>query len=102
MALARVALALQLIGPERYQPEQRVIIAAVHPGVVGQWGTHAATAVAAMTAVAASTKVGLAPGLDRRRVIVLVGVLELPLRGAVDAIDRGHPPGRSRRRGRSG
>src|ERR1700752_4043869 len=50
---AAIAGLLQSIGAERDQAEQRVIVWAVDPGLVGERGAHAATATAAMTTIAA-------------------------------------------------
>src|SRR3982074_2903255 len=50
-AVARVALALQKRAPEDTEPEQRVVIPAIHPDVVDEWRAHAPTAIAAVAAV---------------------------------------------------
>src|ERR1700675_4361578 len=48
-ALAGIAELLQFVAAENDESKQRVVITAVDPDVVGQGGTHAAAAAAAMT-----------------------------------------------------
>ena len=52
-ALAAIALLLQLVGAERDQAEQRVVVLAVDPDLIGEGRAHAAAAGAAVTAIAA-------------------------------------------------
>src|SRR5437016_9128821 len=83
---AAVALALQYVTAERNQPEERVVIPAIHPGVVDQRRANATASIAAVAAVAAVAHVQLVPGLHDRRVVVGVGILQLPLGRRLDAI----------------
>jgi hypothetical protein len=48
-----VALLLQSVAAERDQPEQRVVVLAVDPHLIGQRRTHASAAATAVAAVAA-------------------------------------------------
>src|ERR1700720_3503509 len=101
---ARVALALQHVAPQRNEPEERVVVSAVHPRVVDQRRADAPAAIAAVAAVLAVTHVPLVSGLDDRRIVVGVRILELPLGRRLDAIRRLHGigGGRGGRRGGRG
>src|SRR5690242_20952775 len=52
-AVAAVARFLQLVGAERDEAEQRVVVTLIDPHVVGQRRTHAAAATTAVATVAA-------------------------------------------------
>src|SRR5260370_32111544 len=72
---ARVALALQYVAPERNEPEQRVVVPAVHPDVVGEWRGHAPPPLSAPGGAAAATHRESVPPLPHRRVLLRGRVL---------------------------
>src|SRR5208283_1612679 len=89
MPYGRVALTLQFGAAERDQPEQAVIVAAVHPDLVGHrrtQGPAAGGAVAAAAGVALKQRLSLS---DDIRLSVPVRIGELPLGGALGQIHRG-------------
>src|ERR1700691_2939593 len=80
VAGARIAFLLQRIAAESDQPKQSVVIAAVHPGVVGHRRAHAAaarTAVAPAAAIASKQRLALRHDV---RLSILVWVAGLSLR----------------------
>src|SRR5260370_25019420 len=75
---ARVALALQYVAPERNEPEQRVVVPAVHPDVVGEWRAHAPPPTAPLAAPPAVTHSANGPPLPRPHALRRVPTIWLP------------------------
>ncbi len=72
------------------KPEQRVVVGAVDPGVVGQRRAHATATATAMTAIAAGGEVGVMPLLGEGGISDLVGIriVQPALGRAVDQVGR--------------
>src|SRR3984957_4287920 len=88
MADSSIAGLLKLIAPQRRQTKQRVIVAAVHPGVVGQRRAHTASAVPAMAAAAGIVTKQLFALRNDVGLSVLVGIRQFALRRLLDQVDR--------------
>src|ERR1700694_3416062 len=84
-----ITLLLQINGAQGDQAEQRVVVPAVHPGVVGERRTHAAATAAAMATIAARGEVSMVSLFGDGGDVGIVGVLQLAFRRAGDEIARG-------------
>ena len=88
MLHAGVTRLLKGIRAERDQAEKSVVVALVNPGVVGQRRAHAATATAAMAAIAAEGQVFLMPLLGNGVDLAVIRIVQAGLRGGLDEVER--------------
>src|SRR5262245_3020716 len=88
MLHAGVTRLLKGIRAERDQAEKSVVVALVNPGVVGQRRAHAATAAAAMAAIAAEGQVFLMPLLGNGVDLAVIRIVQAGLRGGLDEVER--------------